>query len=125
MGYQGGRRYGDDRYATGWDRGDRYRGQREGRGDERGYRYGTRGQFGGPDYRRTPEDYDPEERGFFDRAGDEIKSWFGDDEAPQHTFDLSLEEQDGVLIVTASRAPGYDGEDRSPELLSELFDYLY
>lgn len=57
------------------------------------------------------------ESGWFD--------WFGDDEAPQHTFDLSLEEQDGVLIVTASRAPGYDGEDRSPELLSELFDYLY
>ena len=81
MGYQSGRRYGDDRYSTGWDRGDRYRGQRDYRGDDRGSRYGTRGQFGGPDYRRTPDDYDPEDRGFFDRAGDEIRSWFGDEEA--------------------------------------------
>lgn len=84
MGYQGGRRYGgEDRYAGNWDRGgDRYRGQRSdyGRGDP-GYRYGTRGQFGGPDYRRPPSDYDYEDRGFFDRAGDEIRSWFGDEEA--------------------------------------------
>jgi hypothetical protein len=87
MGYQGGRRpYGEDRYATGWDRGtDRYRGQREWR-DEQSSRYGTRGQFGGPDYRRDeyrrdPTGYDPEDRGFLDRAGDEIRSWFGDEEA--------------------------------------------
>ena len=51
MGYQSGRRYGDDRYSTGWDRGDRYRGQRDYRGDDRGSRYGTRGQFGGPELR--------------------------------------------------------------------------
>lgn len=82
MGYQGGRHYGGyDRNRGDWDRGsDRYRGQRDWR-DDRSYRYGTRGQFGGPDARRAPEDYDPEERGFFDRAGDEIRSWFGDEEA--------------------------------------------
>lgn len=83
MGYQGGRRYGgEDRYAGNLDRGgDRYRSQRDyGRGDP-GYRYGPRGQFGGPDYRRPPSDYDYEDRGFFDRAGDEIRSWFGDEEA--------------------------------------------
>ena len=83
MGYQGGRRYGgDDSARSDWDRGsDRYRGQRDWR-DDRSYRYGTRGQFGGPaDTRRAPEHYDPEERGFFDRAGDEIRSWFGDEEA--------------------------------------------
>ncbi|MFC3442049.1 DUF2171 domain-containing protein [Sphingobium rhizovicinum] len=80
MGYQGGRRYGEDRYSTGWDRGDRYRTQRDPR-EDRGYRYGTRGQFGGPDLRRPPADYDYEDRGFFDRAGDEIRSWFGDEEA--------------------------------------------
>lgn len=82
MGYQGGRRYGeDDRGRGGWDRGsDRYRGQSE-RRDEGSYRYGTRGQFGGSESRRTPQAYDPEERGFFDRAGDEIRSWFGDEEA--------------------------------------------
>ncbi|WP_066767685.1 DUF2171 domain-containing protein [Sphingobium sp. CCH11-B1] len=83
MGYQGGRRYGgDDRYSGNWDRGgDRYRGSGDYRRDDRGYRYGTRGQFGGPDYRRPPGDYDPEDRGFLDRAGDEIRSWFGDEEA--------------------------------------------
>jgi len=83
MGYQGGRRYGgDDRYSTDWDRGndrynDRYRASR----DERAYRYGMRGQFSGPGARPYPQGYDPDERGFFDRAGDEIRSWFGDDEA--------------------------------------------
>ncbi|NWK98028.1 SWFGD domain-containing protein [Sphingobium lactosutens] len=80
MGYQGGRRYGEDRYSTGWDRGDRYGAQRDWR-DDRGSRYGTRGQFGGPDLRRPPADYDYEERGFFDRAGDEVRSWFGDEDA--------------------------------------------
>ena len=83
MGYQGGRRYGgEDRYSANWDRGgDRGRGQSEPGRDYSGYRYGTRGQFGGPDYRRSPHDYDPEERGFFDRAGDEVRSWFGDEKA--------------------------------------------
>lgn len=95
MGYQGDRRYGYDRYAgqgysnPNQDRGDSgYGGDR----DERGYRYGTRGQFGGSDYGRSgygrndygrgrPDDYDPDERGFFDRASDEVRSWFGDEEA--------------------------------------------
>ncbi len=52
-------------------------------------------------------------------------SWFADEEEAKHTFDLNVEEQDGVLVVTASRADGYDGDNRSPELLSELFEYLY
>ncbi|MEQ9546562.1 MAG: outer membrane protein assembly factor BamC [Marinobacter sp.] len=51
--------------------------------------------------------------------------WFGDDEKPKHTFDLRLQEKEGALVVTASRASGYNGDDRSPELLSELFEYLY
>ncbi|KEY97519.1 hypothetical protein AI27_18345, partial [Sphingomonas sp. BHC-A] len=89
MGYQGGRRYGDgDRNWTDWDRdSDRYRARRDWR-DDRSYRYGTRGQFGGPGSgyggsgnRRPADDYDPDERGFLDRAGDEIRSWFGDEEA--------------------------------------------
>ncbi|MEK7344027.1 MAG: DUF2171 domain-containing protein [Pseudomonadota bacterium] len=83
MGYQGGGRYGQDRSGSGWDRGtDRYRGSSDDRRDDRGgYRYGTRGQFGGGDYRDRPRDFDPDERGFFDRAGDEVRSWFGDEEA--------------------------------------------
>jgi hypothetical protein len=85
MGYQGGRRYG----GNDWDRGDeRSRGARDWR-DDQSYRYGTRGQYSGPDYRGDyrsdnrgrPADYDPDERGFFDRAGDEVRSWFGDEEA--------------------------------------------
>lgn len=83
MGYQGGRRYGaDDRYAGGWDRGnDRYRGGSDYRREDRDYRYGARGDAGRNDYRGAPSGYDPDERGFFDRAGDEIRSWFGDEEA--------------------------------------------
>ncbi|MFL1453544.1 outer membrane protein assembly factor BamC [Marinobacter sp. GN3S48] len=57
------------------------------------------------------------ESGWFD--------WFSDDEEPQHTFDLRLEEQEGALVVTAARASEYSGDDRSSELLSELFEYLY
>src|SRR3546814_19163804 len=66
---------------------DRYRARRDGR-DDRSYRYGTRGQFGGPGSgyggsgnRRPADDYEPDERGFLDRAGDEIRIWFGDEEA--------------------------------------------
>ncbi len=78
MGYQSGRRYGaGERY---YGEQPRYGGARDWR-DERASRYGTRGQFGGPDYRRPPADYDQDERGFFDRAGDEVRSWFGDEEA--------------------------------------------
>ncbi|SCW52202.1 hypothetical protein SAMN02927924_01006 [Sphingobium faniae] len=75
MGYQGGRRYGDDYYAGQ----PRYAGFRHWRED---HRYGPRGWFGGGrSHRSPPSDYDPDERGFFDRAGDEVRSWFGDEEA--------------------------------------------
>lgn len=39
---------------------------------------GYRGNLG---YTRERQDYDAQNRGFFDRAGDEVRSWFGDDEA--------------------------------------------
>lgn len=76
MAYQGGRRYGDnDRIRSDWDRGsDRYR-------MLRGHRYGARGPVSGPDFQHFPEGYDPDIRGFLDRAGDEIRSWFGDHDA--------------------------------------------
>jgi len=51
----------------GYDRNDRRSG--------RDYRYE------GSDRWRSDRYDDPRERGFFDRAGDEIRSWFGDDEA--------------------------------------------
>lgn len=47
-----------------------------------------RGSFGGygsqgGNYGRTQQQGDPRDRGFFDRAGDEVRSWFGDREAEQ------------------------------------------
>ncbi len=36
---------------------------------------------GSQGYGRQPQGYDYEDRGFFARAGDEVRSWFGDDEA--------------------------------------------
>lgn len=52
-------------------------------------------------------------------------SWFSDAPQPVHTTDLTLAEQDGRVVVTASRAEDYSGDDRSAALLSELFEYLY
>jgi hypothetical protein len=77
MGYTDNDRYGRGRnsggYRSGWDSGssggDYRRGGWEGREDrERAWR----------DERRHDRDDD---RGFFERAGDEVRSWFGDEEA--------------------------------------------
>jgi len=62
-GTYGGR--GRDWERGGWDR-DRYE-----RGSDRGYGGRMRGPGGTHD----------EDRGFFERAGDEVRSWFGDEEA--------------------------------------------
>ena len=63
MGYQRDDRYGGD---------NRWRDRGEGRWNERGQdrERGWRGRG-----------YEDDDRGFFDRAGDEVRSWFGDDEA--------------------------------------------
>lgn len=52
-------------------------------------------------------------------------SWFSDDPEPEHSFDVRLDESEGDIVVTVNRAEDYTGDDRSPELLSELFEYLY
>ncbi|HEY6916157.1 MAG TPA: DUF2171 domain-containing protein, partial [Allosphingosinicella sp.] len=59
----------DDRYGGGRDREYDSRMRESGRSG--------RGEYGRGDYGRGGED----DRGFFDRAGDEVRSWFGDDEA--------------------------------------------
>jgi len=84
-----GRPYGEDR-----DRSYGYGADRQGRGDDyrgnvyntdRG-RYGTQRDYRGerfddhPDHDRGQRGYD-RDRGFFERAGDEVRSWFGDDDA--------------------------------------------
>lgn len=70
---RGDRRRGEYGGAAGWrshgrdhDRGEGFR--RYGRGDHRDYDSG--------DHR-----YRDDDRGFFEKAGDEVRSWFGDDEA--------------------------------------------
>jgi len=98
MAYQGDDRYGADRWR------DREPGGRS--GERGGYRDLGRGDYGRNDYRSDYErggyrqgEYgrggygrddrdrsgygrgDPDDRGFFDRAGDELRSWFGDEEA--------------------------------------------
>ena len=103
-GYSGERDYGG--YEDG-DRG-RARARWEGSGDDRARYSGDYGNYGGSsvsrdyrgdrlndrsvDYRserdrttgwrdRDIRDDDGQDRGFFDRAGDEVRSWFGDEEA--------------------------------------------
>jgi hypothetical protein len=49
--------------------------------DYRGERFNDRGGRQDRDYGRNPSGYDYQDRGFFDRAGDEVRSWFGDEEA--------------------------------------------
>jgi len=56
-----------------------YEGQDYRRSRGRDYGYRDREPRGG--YGSRPSGYDYEDRGFFDRAGDEVRSWFGDEEA--------------------------------------------
>lgn len=51
--------------------------------DDDNYRGGaqSRHRDRGADYGRQPQGYDYDDRGFFARAGDEVRSWFGDEDA--------------------------------------------
>lgn len=69
----GAQTYGQSRYGSG-ERG--YGQQNYGRAD-----YGRAEQGRNRDYGRQPQGYDYEERGFVARAGDEVRSWFGDEDA--------------------------------------------
>ncbi|MEH3036665.1 MAG: DUF2171 domain-containing protein [Sphingomonas adhaesiva] len=93
--YDGGEGYGQSRYARGdeyhgsyasdghrWEDVGRYRHadddnyrDRYTRGNDRDQSYGRR------DAGRAPQGYDYDERGFLARAGDEVRSWFGDEDA--------------------------------------------
>jgi outer membrane protein assembly factor BamC len=80
---------------------------------------------------KTVIDLNREEGYFFVDARSESEkdpgwfAWFKDAPKPIHTHDLTLVQQDGRVIVTASRAEDYSGDDRSAALLSTLFKYLY
>lgn len=65
------------------------------RHDDRGqeYRQGY-DQDRGREYGRQPQGYDYEERGFLSRAGDEVRSWFGDEDAERRRdFDARHDER--------------------------------
>lgn len=69
--YASGNRFeGRQSYGRGYGDDDRQRA-----GYQRQQGYGERGRVD------QPQGYDYEERGFFNRAGDEVRSWFGDEDA--------------------------------------------
>ena len=85
---QGGYR-GEPRYGGFSDRDARWRAQERNRQD-----YGERSGYG------RQADYDYDDRGFFSRAGDEVRSWFGDEDAERrrdydHRYDERYEREQG------------------------------
>lgn len=60
---------------------------------------------------------DERESGWFD--------WFSDKEKPQHTHTITLQEHADGIVITAERLDSYDGDHGAPDLLTQLFDYLY
>ncbi|MGN6375570.1 MAG: DUF2171 domain-containing protein [Sphingomonas sp.] len=95
-GYYGGRpTYGDDRPYRGSYASEGHRFTDYGRGDreddrERMRRRAQRG------YGRPPQGYDYGERDFWSRAGDEVRSWFGDEEAERRReYDQRYDEREG------------------------------
>ena len=94
----GSRDYGNQRYGQREQMGrsqssygqSGYGQQPQGRGGQ------DRDQSRGRDYGRQPQGYDYEDRGFFDRAGDEVKSWFGDEDAERRRdMDQRYQERTG------------------------------
>lgn len=78
-GSSGGQSRGRDQNRSGY-------GQQASGGGYGGYnRQTSGGGYGGGssgrDSGRSPQGYDPQDRGFIARAGDEVRSWFGDEEA--------------------------------------------
>lgn len=85
MGYERNDRYGanDRGYGADRSRGYGYGYQDQGRDDNRGRGYGEYGpaREDRGDQDRRPRGYDNQDRGLIDRAGDEVRSWFGDEDA--------------------------------------------
>ncbi|HEX8447787.1 MAG TPA: DUF2171 domain-containing protein [Sphingomonas sp.] len=104
------------------DRGPYGYGPERGRGDrERGpaargpdYRGGRR------DYGGQPQGYDYEDRGFFERTADEVRSWFGDEEAERRRhYDERYGDREqgryGERDAGQDRSGGYRERDRSSD----------
>lgn len=113
--YGGGQNYGTDRDRS-YGGGER---QRDWNGDDQRGNFRQQGSSwdrgGGQNHRDygrqqgRPRDYgSPEDRGFFDRAGDEVRSWFGDDEAQRRR------EMDQRYDERRAREQGNDRSSPSP-----------
>lgn len=99
--YGGGREHGQRRESYG----DRERGYGRSQGMSGNERYGSpyqrqggysRGEQGRGGYSGQPQGYDYDERDFFSRAGDEVRSWFGDDDAERRReMDRRYDERHG------------------------------
>ena len=76
----------------------------------RAYRGRDRDDYRDRDYRdrergyARPRDYDDDDRGFFERAGDEVRSWFGDEEAERRRrWDERVQQRDDERRYGESR----------------------
>lgn len=121
MGYERGGRFGEDRGQDEYG----YSYRRGGQGAQGQDRYGPRGEtrYGGYEGGRGAQDMggrnrdqDEDDRGFFDRAGDEVRSWFGDDDASRRREkDGRYEDDDQPRGESSYRGQPQSGPDRSRE----------
>lgn len=118
MAYSG---YIRDRYGRSYDEDDQfdrdYYWRRRTHDDDysamnRGYenRYDRSSGYGRRDYDRDRDDRD--ERGFFDRASDEVRSWFGDDEAESRRRTDDMRDRRDEYRGSRYRRDDDDDEDR-------------
>jgi len=102
--------YGQGRFGSGdHDRGGNYGrsdyDRDQGRGGDRS---------GGRDYGRQPQGYDYQDRGFMARAGDEVRSWFGDEDAERRReYDQRYDERHYGQAGGSSNAYGRDDDYHS------------
>jgi hypothetical protein len=106
-----------------YDRYDSRRGWREPRG-----RFGDDFRERGDDRFGRDRDDDRNERGFFERAGDEVASWFGDDEAERRRREDMRRYGDDDSQRRSRFSAGDDDfsrYDRSPRFRDEGYRRLY
>jgi osmotically-inducible protein OsmY len=108
----GGPTYGQPTYGSS-DRGRRYSGSGTG-ADYGGQGYSSRHDEGRD--RMRGRDRGRDERGFFERAGDEISSWFGDDEAERRR---RMDAERGDSGAQHHRGRGPRGYTRSDDRIRE------
>ena len=114
MGYDRYSGSGRDGYGVGSLYGPGRRPERDGRGDYGRHDEGARGYRGRSDRDfdrdRHARDYDPDDRGFLERAGDEVRSWFGDDEAERRRREDDRYDERQARFETPDRGRGWRDE---------------